>query len=130
MLQKPLRAAGIRFQNTCEFWSGLGRGSGARGSGGGPLEKRSSNDAGSAARASAPWQSQGYGLRRQSEGVARFATVYCNILLQRRDSGTRWTGSWLVQRAQCEKAHETIACSQGNKWLLVNDCNSSPTQLV
>ena len=39
---------------------------------GGPLEKRSSNDAGSAARASAPWQSQGYGLRRQPEDVARF----------------------------------------------------------
>ena len=39
---------------------------------GGPLEKRRSNDAGSAALASAPWQSQGHGLRRQSKGVARF----------------------------------------------------------
>ena len=28
MLQKSLRAAGIRFKNPCEFWSGLGRGSG------------------------------------------------------------------------------------------------------
>ena len=28
MLQKSLRAAGIRFKNACKFWSGLGRGSG------------------------------------------------------------------------------------------------------
>ena len=28
MLQKSLRAAGVRFKNPCEFWSGLGRGSG------------------------------------------------------------------------------------------------------
>ena len=28
MLQKSFRAAGIRFQNPCEFWGGLGRGSG------------------------------------------------------------------------------------------------------
>ena len=28
MLHKSLRAAGIRFKNPCEFWSGLGRGSG------------------------------------------------------------------------------------------------------
>ena len=39
---------------------------------GGPLEKRRSNDAGSAALASAPWQSQGHGLRRQPKSVARF----------------------------------------------------------
>ena len=40
-----------------------------------PLEKRRSNDAGSAALSSAPWQSQGHGLRRQSEGVARFTEL-------------------------------------------------------
>ena len=28
MLQKSLCAAGIRFQNPCQFWSDLGRGSG------------------------------------------------------------------------------------------------------
>ena len=28
MLQKSLRGVGIRFKNPCEFWSGLGRGSG------------------------------------------------------------------------------------------------------
>ena len=28
MLQKSLRSLGIRFKNLCEFWSGLGRGSG------------------------------------------------------------------------------------------------------
>ena len=28
MLQKSFCAAGIRFKNPCEFWSGLGRGSG------------------------------------------------------------------------------------------------------
>ena len=67
MLQKSFRAAGIRFQNPCQFWSDLGRGVRE-----GPLEKRRSNDAGSAALASAPWQSQGHGLRRQPEGVARF----------------------------------------------------------
>ena len=38
---------------------------------GGPLEKRRSNDAGSAALASASWQSQGHGLQRQPQGVAR-----------------------------------------------------------
>ena len=48
MPQKSFRAAWIRFQNPCEFWSGLGRGSA-----GGFLEKRRSNDAGSAALASA-----------------------------------------------------------------------------
>ena len=28
MLHKSLRSMGIRFKNPCEFWSGLGRGSG------------------------------------------------------------------------------------------------------
>ena len=82
MFQKSLRAAGIRFQNPCEFWSGLGRGPG------GPLEKRRSNDAGSAARRSAPWQSQGYGLRRQSEGVARAPPWTTAALPDFRPSGT------------------------------------------
>ena len=41
---------------------------------GGPLEKRRSNHAGSAALASAPWRSQGHGLRQQLQGVARGVT--------------------------------------------------------
>ena len=41
MLQKSLRAAGIRFQNPCEFWSGLGRGSGGGPwRNGGPMGRR------------------------------------------------------------------------------------------
>ena len=28
MLQKSFRAVGIRFKKPCQFWSGLGRGSG------------------------------------------------------------------------------------------------------
>ena len=56
---KSLRAAGIRFKNPCEFWSGLGRGSrGAPWRNEGPMMQ---------GRRSAPWQSQGYGLRRQTE---------------------------------------------------------------
>ena len=37
MLQKSLRAAGIRFQNPCEFWGGLGRGGGPPWRNGGPM---------------------------------------------------------------------------------------------
>ena len=38
MLHKSLRAAGIRFQNPCQFWSDLGRGSGrAHWRNGGPM---------------------------------------------------------------------------------------------
>ena len=53
ILQKSVPIVGIRCFSACEFWSGFGRGSGKA------LEKRRSNDAGSAALTSAPWLTPG-----------------------------------------------------------------------
>ena len=99
MLQKSLRAAGIRFQNPCQFWKGVREG---------PLEKRRSNDAGSAALASAPWQS----LRRQPEGVARFKGYRrCRRPRQRGQRRLRLfiVLSWELERKLGGKIHLKIA---------------------